>query len=71
MDVMDISPLPHKPPHFVAQVILPSPTPDETPDMDNDITPDLLSPDDQILAQASESEAPSFLQLPEYACWSW
>jgi M-phase inducer tyrosine phosphatase len=71
MDAMDISPLPHKVPHFVAQVTLPSPTPEQTPNLDNDITPDLLAPHVQILAQASESEAPSFLQLPEYACRSW
>ena len=71
IDPIDISPLPHKLPHFVAQVTLPSPTPQETPDLVDDITPELLSPDEQTLPQASEIEAPTFLQIPEYACPSW
>lgn len=71
IEPMDISPLPHKLPHFVSQVTLPSPTPGETPDLSSDITPDLLSADEQTLGPASEIEAPTFLQLPEYACLSW
>ena len=66
IDVMDISPLPHKAPHFVAQVTLPSPSPAPTPDVEAGVSPDLLAPQDQILAQASPSEALPFLQLPEY-----
>lgn len=71
IDAMDISPLPHKAPHFVAQVTLPSPTPQETPDLVDDITPELMSTGEQTLPQASDSEAPTFLQLPEYACRFW
>ena len=66
IDVMDISPLPHKAPHFVAQVTLPSPSPEPTPGVDDGVLPDLLASQDQILAQASQSEALPFLQLPEY-----
>lgn len=61
---MDISPLPHKPPYFVAQVTLPSPTPEETPDV-ADISPDLLVPDALPPPLAPAVQRPSFLELPE------
>ena len=59
LDAMDISPLPHKMPHFVAQVTLPSPTPESTPELEEDCTSaDLLSPDDQPFAQPLPVLAP-------------
>ncbi|KAK3111721.1 m-phase inducer phosphatase, partial [Teratosphaeriaceae sp. CCFEE 6253] len=66
--MMDVSPLPHKPPYFVAQVTLPSPSPDETPNEDETfISPDLLSP--QEIEPTSFSapiyQVPTFLALPE------
>ncbi|SMQ51492.1 unnamed protein product [Zymoseptoria tritici ST99CH_3D7] len=70
-DAMDISPLPHKVPRFVAQVTLPSPTPETTPDDgedSHDSTPDLLTPEDlfEPTAQANQStQPPSYLALPE------
>lgn len=57
IEPMDVSPLPHKPPFFQAQVTLPSPTPDETPS-EPVLLPDLLSPIEAI--------PQTFLQLPEY-----
>jgi M-phase inducer tyrosine phosphatase len=56
-DSMDISPLPHKLPHFVAQITLPSPTPDcmDFPLLDPTETPNMLP-----------VQPPPFLQLPEY-----
>lgn len=67
MDAMDISPLPHKAPYFAAQVTLPSPSSEATAPVDVDqIIPDLPSTSDPSIAQASPSQAPSFLQLPEY-----
>ncbi|KAK5169054.1 m-phase inducer phosphatase [Saxophila tyrrhenica] len=71
LDAMDISPLPHKAPHFVAQVSLPSPTPEPTPGLDALISPDLLSPNDQPIPQAfpqafpSVPEPLSFTQISE------
>lgn len=65
---MDISPLPHKAPYFVAQVALPSPTPEATPESEIAFDSNLLSPEDQpIVAQGLPSlpVPPSFLQLPE------
>ena len=59
---MDVSPLPHKAPYFVAQVTLPSPSPEETPEEDGFISPDLLSP--QEIAQPLY-QPPTFLALPE------
>lgn len=70
-DAMDISPLPHKVPRFVAQVTLPSPTPETTPDDGDDShesTPDLLTPEDvfEPTAQANQStQPPNCLALPE------
>jgi hypothetical protein len=66
LDPMDVSPLPHKPPYFIAQVTLPSPTPESTPDPDDVISPDLLCPDDQPVAQPLPVLAPSPLQSSEY-----
>ncbi|CAK3910571.1 M-phase inducer phosphatase [Lecanosticta acicola] len=57
-DAMDISPLPHKAPHFIAEVTLASPTPADTPSDVPEISPDLLSPDEL-------PAPPSFLDLPE------
>jgi len=65
-DIMDISPLPHKAPYFTAQVTLPSPTPEETPDDDYMISDDLLSPPEQPTPVAAPVPAlPTFLALPE------
>jgi M-phase inducer tyrosine phosphatase len=66
IDSMDISPLPHKLPYFVAQVTLPSPSPIEmeTPDEQSD---DHLSPPEDFPTPTSQPvQAPAFLQLPEY-----
>jgi M-phase inducer tyrosine phosphatase len=66
LDAMDISPLPHKMSHFVAQVTLPSPTPETTPVLE--IIPDLLSPEDQPVADQPLSLAPPppFFQSQAY-----
>ena len=71
IDAMDISPLPHKAPYFVAEVTLPSPSPEATPKVDDEILPDQLPPQEQSFAQALPNPAPTFPQLPEYAhsCW--
>jgi len=63
IDAMDISPLPHKPPYF--QVTLPSPSPEATPDEENLVSPDLLSPQDLTPTQPLPVQQPSFLPLPE------
>lgn len=61
---MDISPLPHKAPCF--QVTLPSPTPEETPSTDIDLSPDLFSPDPvHALAVLQPVPSPAFLEFPE------
>jgi M-phase inducer tyrosine phosphatase len=70
VDAMDISPLPHKVPRFVAQVTLPSPTPETTPDdADSNLTtPDLLTPEESFEPAAQTVHAvqpPSYLALPE------
>lgn len=63
--MMDVSPLPHKLPFFVAQVTLPSPSPQATPE-ENLISPDLLSPEvASTPLPAPPVQAPSFLALPE------
>lgn len=62
-DAMDISPLPHKAPHFVAQVTLPSPG--ETPDETVDISPDLLCVDDVPPPLPRPVNSLAFLQFPE------
>ncbi|KAK4497757.1 hypothetical protein PRZ48_010410 [Zasmidium cellare] len=63
-EAMDISPLPHKQPHFVHQVTLPSPSPEESTDI-AEISPDLLSPDALPTPLAPAVQPPSFLELPE------
>ena len=66
IDSMDISPLPHKQPYFMAQVTLPSPSPQETPD-EQTMSEDHLSPPDEFPTPlAKPVQAPDFLQLPEY-----
>ena len=66
IDSMDISPLPHKQPYFVAQVTLPSPSPVETPD-EQSMSEDHLSPPEEFPTSASKPvQAPAFLQPPEY-----
>jgi M-phase inducer tyrosine phosphatase len=66
IDCMDISPLPHKQPYFVAQVTLPSPSPVETPD-EQSMSEDLLSPPEEFPSAATQPvQAPAFLQPPEY-----
>ncbi|TKA73440.1 hypothetical protein B0A55_06091 [Friedmanniomyces simplex] len=65
-DMMDVSPLPHKAPYFKAQVTLPSPSPEQTPDDDETfISPDLLSPQQIEPYTAPIYQAPTFLALPE------
>lgn len=59
VDMMDVSPLPHKPAFFIAQVSLPSPTPEETP-QESMPSAELLHPLYPAAAQPS-----SHLQLPE------
>ena len=64
--MMDISPLPHKEPYFKAQVTLPSPSPEETPDEDDTfISSDLLYPLETEPYTAPVYQAPTFLALPE------
>lgn len=66
VDSMDISPLPHKAPYFVAQVTLPSPSPEATPD-EQTMSDDRLSPPEECptpLAKSTQSSG--LLQLPEY-----
>lgn len=65
IDNMDISPLPHKQPYFLAQVTLPSPSPEATPD-EQSMSDDHLSPHELPTPLAQPVQAPSFLQLPEY-----
>jgi len=66
IDCMDISPLPHKQPYFIAQVTLPSPSPVETPD-EQSMSEDHLSPPEEFPTAAKQPvQAPAFLQLPEY-----
>ncbi|KAK4545152.1 hypothetical protein LTR36_003703 [Oleoguttula mirabilis] len=67
IDMMDISPLPHKAPYFMAQVTLPSPTPEETPEEEDfRISPDLLSAQGAITPPpAPPVQPPTFLFLPE------
>ncbi|OQO11619.1 hypothetical protein B0A48_03346 [Cryoendolithus antarcticus] len=64
IDHMDVSPLPHKPPYFTAQVTLPSPSPEETPD-ETLMSPDLLSPDEIVPFQPLPVHTPAFLSIPE------
>ena len=65
VDIMDMSPLPHKAPHFVSQVTLPSPTPEPTPELVDEILPDFLSPEEPLTVQPSPVEAPTSIELPE------
>lgn len=65
-NAMDLSPLPHKAPYFVSQVTLPSPSPEITPDIEDEFSSELLCDQQQSIAQASTSQPPTFLQLPEY-----
>lgn len=69
VDMMEVSPLPHKAPYFAAQVTLPSPSPEPTPE-ENLISPDLLSVDDFTPTQPLLVQAPTFLPLPEYVLHS-
>lgn len=65
-NAMDLSPLPHKAPYFISQVTLPSPSPETTPMTEDDFSSELLCDLQQSIAQASTSQPPTFLQLPEY-----
>ena len=67
IDAMDISPLPHKMPYFAAQVTLPSPSPEATPLPIDEISTDLLLPQEQPIAEDTLIQEPIVLQLPEYA----
>jgi len=60
---MELSPLPHKAPYFMAQVTLPSPSPEETPDSEGMVSADLLSP--PLESFPALQQAPVFLALPE------
>ena len=65
-DAMDISPLPHKPPHFAAKVTLPSPSPDGTPMLSEDISAVDLNHEQRAKVAEAAPAPPTFLQLPEY-----
>lgn len=65
IDNMDISPLPHKAPYFVAQVTLPSPSPEETPE-EQTMSEDHLSPEECPTPLAKPTQSSGLLQLPEY-----
>ena len=70
IDNMDISPLPHKQPYFVAQVTLPSPSPEETI-ATRVMSEDHLSPPEEFPTTAAQPvQAPTFLPLPEYVLHS-
>lgn len=64
IDAMDISPLPHKAPHF--QVTLPSPSPEGTPMLSEEISAVDLNREQRSLVAEAAPPPPSFLQLPEY-----
>lgn len=66
LDMMDVTPLPHKAPFFMAQVTLPSPSPEETPADECMNEPALLSLEESPMLQAPSVQAPIFLPLPEY-----
>ncbi|KAK5115715.1 hypothetical protein LTR62_000804 [Meristemomyces frigidus] len=63
-DIMETTPLPHKAPYFMAQVTLPSPSPEETRDDEVMGAADLLSPLTQSFPLLQQ-QAPTFLALPE------
>lgn len=63
-EAMDISPLPHKIPQFVAQVTLPSPSPETSPSDGDVMSPDDSTPGFSEGPTPPES-APAFLELPE------
>lgn len=65
-NAMDVSPLPHKAPHFVSQVTLPSPTPESTPEIEDEPSRDLLSPDEPPIVPSTTFQPQSFFHLPEY-----
>lgn len=65
-DAMDISPLPHKVPRFSAQVTLPSPSPEGTPMLSEEISAVDLSQEQRCLVAEAAPAPPTFLQLPEY-----
>lgn len=58
-DMMDISPLPHKQPCFVAHITLPSPSPEPTEHVDND----MLSCQEALSLPTPEK--PTLMPLPE------
>lgn len=66
IDAMDVSPLPHKAPYFVAQIALTSPSPEGTPCVDEMSCYPSIAHQQPIL-QARSSQTSTFLQLPEYA----
>ena len=63
-DAMDISPLPHKVPHFA--VTLPSPSPEGTPMLSEEISAVDLNHEQRCMVAESAPAPPTFLQLPEY-----
>ena len=65
IDAMDVSPLPHKPSYFVAEVTLPSPDP--TPETSDEISLDASVSEVLPPIEVSSFQAPPLLQLPEYA----
>ena len=65
-DAMDISPLPHKAPHFSAKVTLPSPSPEGTPMLSEEISAEDLHHEQRCMVADPVPAPPTFLQLPEY-----
>ncbi|KAK4574177.1 m-phase inducer phosphatase [Recurvomyces mirabilis] len=63
-DMMELSPLPHKAPYFMAQVTLPSPSQEETPDGEGTVSADLLSPPLESFP-VLQPQVPIYLALPE------
>ena len=63
-DAMDISPLPHKAPHVA--VTLPSPSPEGTPMLSDEISAVDLDREQRCLVADAAPAPPTFLQLPEY-----
>ena len=67
IDMMDISPLPHKAPCFVAHVTLPSPSPETTPEEDAlMISPDEITPvQEQFPLRNVAMDIPLHAPIPE------
>ncbi|KAF2722352.1 putative cdc25-like protein tyrosine phosphatase [Polychaeton citri CBS 116435] len=65
VDAMELSPLPHKPAYFAAQIRLSSPSPDSTPHEDIPTPVELLAPPDFATSYARQAPSQPFLTVPE------